>query len=130
MIQIKFKKLKKSDILQSNVQNRIEALIEKFDDLSGSKIQVTLEMENSPAQAGPDYFKVKVHVSGGRYHGVTVEKADINVYVALADVVDHLLEVLNRFGDRSRVLERKRARGIRCQVLNLATASHAQEEAG
>ena len=112
MIQVKFKNLDKSEIVREAVQQRIEPLIEKFDDLSQSKIQVTLEMENSPLQAGPDLFKVKLHISKGRYDGITVEKSDSNLYVALAEVVDHMLEVLNRFGDRARVKERKKARKL------------------
>ena len=112
MIQVKFKNLDKSEMAREAAQERIEALIEKFDDLGESKIQVTLEMENSPAQAGPDFFKVKLYVSRGRYDGITVEKSDSNLYVALAEVVDHMLEVLNRFGDRARVKERKRARNL------------------
>lgn len=112
MIQIKFKNLEKSEMAREAVHDRVEALIEKFDDLSESKIQVTLEMENSPAQAGPDLFKVKVHVLRGRYDGITVEKSDSNLYVALAEVADHMLEVLNRYGDRARVKERKKARAL------------------
>ena len=110
MIQVKFKNLEKSEMAREAVQEREETLIEKFPDFKGSKIQVTLEMENSPLQAGPDLFKVKLHVVRGRYNGITVEKSDSNLYVALAEVVDHMLEVLNRFGDRARVKERKRAR--------------------
>lgn len=118
MIQVKFKNLDKSEMAREAVQERIEALIEKFDDLSKSKIQVTLEMENSPVQAGPDLFKVKLHVSRGRYDGITVEKSDSNLYVALAEVVDHMLEALNRFGDRARVKERKRARELTRELEN------------
>lgn len=112
MIQVKFKNLEKSEMAREAARDRIETLVEKFPDLSSSKIQVTLEMENSPTQAGPDLFKVKLHLSSGRYKGITVEKANSNLYVALADVVDHMLEVLNRFGDKARVKERKAARQI------------------
>lgn len=112
MILVKFKNLDKSELAREAAQERVEALIEKFPDLSESKVQVTLEMENSPAQAGPDFFKVKFHVSRGRYDGITVEKSNSNIYVALAEVVDHLLEVLNRFGDRARVKERRKARRL------------------
>jgi ribosome-associated translation inhibitor RaiA len=110
MIQVKFKNLEKSEMAREAVQERIEALIVKFPDLSKSKIQVTLQMENSQIQAGPDLFKVKLHVLGARYDGVTVEKEDSNLYVALADVIEHMLENLNRFGDRARVKERTKAR--------------------
>lgn len=112
MIQIKFTNLEKSELAREAVEDRIESLIFKFSDLESSKIQVNLTMENSPIQAGPDLFRVKLHVKGGRYDGITFEKANSNLYIALADVVDHMLEVLNRFGDRVRVKERKQARKI------------------
>lgn len=118
MIQVKFKNLEKSEMAREAVHDRIESLIEKFPDMSESKIQVTLEMQNSPLQAGPDFFKVKLHLARGRYDGITVEKSDSNLYVALAEVVDHMLEVLNRYGDRTRVMERKRARDLIRKIEN------------
>jgi len=116
MIRIKFKNLEKSEMAREAVEERIETLVAKFPDLSRCKIQITLEMENSPSQAGPDLFRVKVHVARGRYDGVTVDKADSNLYVALAEVVDHMLEKLNRFGDRKRVQERAKARKIAREI--------------
>lgn len=118
MIQIKFKNLDKSELAREAVNERIETLIEKFPDFNESKIQITLEMQNSPLQAGPDLFKVKLHVARGRYDGITVEKSDASLYVALAEVVDHMLEVLNRFGDRARVKERKKARELTRELEN------------
>lgn len=112
MIQIKFKNLEKSEMAKEAVYERLENLISKFSELSESKIQITLEMENSPVQAGPDLFKVKLHISKGRYDGITVEKEDASLYVALADVMGHMLEVLNRFGDKARVKERRSTRQI------------------
>lgn len=112
MIQVKFKNLDKSEMAKEAVEERVHALMQKFSDLKGSKIQVTLEMQNSPVQAGPDLFKVKFHISRGRYDGVTVEKSDANLYIALADVADHMLEALNRAGDRARVKERRKAREL------------------
>lgn len=112
MIQVKFKNLSKSELAREAVQDRIEALVQKFPDLGQSRIQVRLEMQNSPSQPGPDVFKVKVYVTRDRYNGIRVEKANANLYVALADVVDHMLEILNRFGDRARVRERRKARQI------------------
>ncbi len=112
MTHVKFKNLEKSEMLQMAVFERMEAIVEKFPDLSESKIQVTLEMDNSPHKPGPDLFRVKFHISGGRYDGITVEKTNSNIYVALAEVTDHMLEKLNRFGDRARVKEREKARRI------------------
>lgn len=112
MIQIKFKHLDKSELAREAVSDRVGSLIEKFPDLSESRIQITLEAENSRFQPGPDLFKVKLHLVRGRYDGIMVEKTHASLYGALADVVDHMLELLNRYGDRSRVRERSRARKL------------------
>lgn len=112
MIHVKFKNLERSEMARAAVEERIDTLVNKFPDLNKSKIEVTLEMENSPAQAGPDFFKVKFHVSRGKFDGITVEKENSNLYVALAELIDHMLEKLNRFGDRSRVKERGKARKV------------------
>ena len=112
MIQIKFKNLDKSELAREAVHERVGALVAKFDDLQHSRIVVTLEMENSPIQSGPDLFTVKLRVSNGRYSGVTVTKSDANLYKALADMVDHMLEKLNRTGDKERVKERAKARQL------------------
>lgn len=112
MINVKFKNLEQSELAREAVQERIEPLIEKFPDLGQIKIQITLEMKNSPTQVGPDVFKVKVQVTRSRYSRITVEKASPNLYVALANIVDHMLETLNRLGDRTRVKERLNARQL------------------
>ncbi len=112
MIFVKFKNLEKSELAQDAVHERLETLLQKFPDLKQSRLQVTLEMLNSPTQAGPDLFNVKLHVLRARYDGVIVEKANSNLYVALADVVEHMLEKLNRVGDRARVKERRNARQL------------------
>ncbi len=112
MILIKFKNLEKSELAKQAVEDRIKLLVDKFPDLNGGGIQVTLEMENSPTQAGPDVFKVKLFISKGRYKGIAIEKINSNLYAALADLVDHMLERLNRFGDKVRVRERAKARRV------------------
>ncbi|MFN7728559.1 MAG: hypothetical protein ACK5P7_05340 [Bdellovibrio sp.] len=110
MIQIKFKNLEKSQLASEAALERIEGLILKFPDLAKSHVQLTLEMQNSPFQAGPDLFKIKLCTTRGRYTGIVVEKEDANLYVALAELTDDMLEVLNRFGDRERVKRLKQAR--------------------
>lgn len=110
MIHIKFKNLEKSEMASDIVRERFKKVIEKFSDLKESKINITLEMENSPFQLGPDHFKVKLHITKGRYDGIIFEKADSNFYVALADVIDHMLEILKRSGERERVVKIRKGR--------------------
>ena len=91
MIKVTFKNLEKSELAREAATERVEYLTEKFPDLKGARITVTLEMHNSPLQAGPDMFTVKFQVASGRYRDVTIEKSATNLYVALADTVDHIL---------------------------------------
>lgn len=110
MMKIIFKNFKRSELAREAVTLRLQSVIDRFPALKECRIHVTLAMHNSPVQARPDLFTVKVHVCDGRYRGVRLEKSAQNLYAALADVVEHTLEKLNRFGDRSRVKERSRAR--------------------
>lgn len=109
---IVFKDLERSELAKDAVYDRFEGLIERFPDLKAHHLSITLSMENSPHKAGPDLFTVKVFCRGGRYKGLTLKKSAPNLYAALADVVDHMLERLNRFGDRQRVKIRNQARQL------------------
>lgn len=119
MIKVIFKNLDRSELATEAATERMEALVEKFPDLENNLISITFEMLNSPVHAGPDLFAVRVQVSSGRYRGVRLEKSAPNLYIALAHVMDHMLEVLNRFGDRTRVKERKRARALTMTVASV-----------
>lgn len=110
MIKINYKKLTKSEMINEKVNERLPAIVDKFPELSKSTLTVLLEMENAPTQAGPDLFKVKLFISGGKYNEIVIEKSDAHIYVALADVIEHLLEILNRFGDKERVINRNKER--------------------
>jgi len=103
MFSIVFKNIEKSEMIKEIVQERISSVIDRFPNLQGDKITITLSMENSPIQAGPDVFTVKFQCRAGLYKGVIVQKSASNFYSALADLVDHLLERLNRFSDKVRV---------------------------
>lgn len=128
MIHIIFKNLKRSTLVKEVVTHRIKNVIEKFPALMGSRIHITLEMHNSPFQARPDLFTVSVQVNGGRYRGVRLEKSAQTLYAALADVMEHALEKLNRFGDRFRVTERNRARKFAAWAENPGSMSNQLDE--
>ena len=116
MINVVFKNLDRSELAREAVTERLDAIVEKFPDLQKSRINVTLEMQNSPLQAGPDLFIVKAQLNSGRYRGLRVEKSAQSLYIALADVVEHMLELLNRSGDRTRVKARNSARKFVSQI--------------
>ena len=111
-VQIYFKNLQRSDFTETAVLDRILAVITKFPGLEEGRIRITLEMLNGPEQPGPDRFAIRMQVLSGRYRGVRLEKSAENLHIALAELVDHALERLNRFGDRNRVKDRRKARAM------------------
>jgi len=116
MFSIVFKNIEKSEITKDLVQERILTVVERFPNLRPEKITITLSMENSPTQAGPDVFTVKFQSREGVYKGVIVQKSASNLYVALADLVDHLLERLNRFSDKARVKRIHKNRAMKKKI--------------
>ncbi len=107
MINIVFKNLESSELARDAVREKLAGPLEKFPDLEDHRTTVTLSMENSPHQAGPDLFTVKIFIRGAKYGELVVEKSSPSLYLALADLAEHLLEKLNRTGDRQRVRSRK-----------------------
>jgi len=115
-MRIVFKNFDQSQLAKEAVEERLGDMVEKFPELKNHKISVTLSMENSPLQAGPDVFTVKVVIQSGPYGGTALSKSASSLYVALADVREHLLEVLNRTGDKIRVVHRSKERKLRSAV--------------
>lgn len=103
MIRVIFHNMDKSELVRQTSISRLRHMVEKFPDLDLHNITLTLSMENSPRHAGPDVFKACVRVRGAKYSDITLEKSAGNLYQAIAEVSDGMLERLNRFGDRQRV---------------------------
>lgn len=112
-MRIVFKNLEKSELAKEAVNERLGDMVEKFPKLKDHKITVTLSMENSPIQAGPDSFSVRLLVRGKEFREVALTKKASSLYVALAELREHLLETLNRTTDRERVKQRTKERRFR-----------------
>jgi hypothetical protein len=112
-MRIIFRNLDRSQLALEAAQERLSEIVDKFPKLRSHKMNVTLFMENSPQQAGPDSFGVKVLIQGDFFKNITLIKKSDSLYRALADVKEHLLEVLNRTGDKVRVVKRRNARRLR-----------------
>jgi ribosome-associated translation inhibitor RaiA len=110
MYKIVFKNLESSDLVRTHVEDRMESLNEKFPDLKSHRGTVTLEMKNSPTHAGPDLFSVKAVIDGFKYKDITFEHNAENLYLAIAEFSDRMVEVLNRAGDKIRVKARSKNR--------------------
>lgn len=110
---ITFKNLEPSQLARDSVLERVLAVTEKFPALDPKHIKIVLEMKNSQLQAGPDLFSIQLHVASGRYKHVTMTKSSTNLYVAVAEVCDLLLNRLNQHSDRARVKSIKQARKLK-----------------
>jgi len=110
MLTVTFKNVESSQIAKDLVFERFGLLIEKFPDLENHRLQVFLSMENSITKAGLDEFAVKVVVSGKKYGGIVLQKANQNLYRALDDLFEIIADKLNRKGDRNRVKSLNRQR--------------------
>lgn len=115
-MRIIFKGMERSELIRQIVTERLASVFLRFPELESSQPLVVLGMQNSPRQAGPDVFTVKFCCQSGRYKNVVLEKSAINFYAALADLLEHLQERLNRFGERSRARQRTMARRFRHQL--------------
>jgi ribosome-associated translation inhibitor RaiA len=100
MLKIVFKNLEPSQLAREIVKDRIEPIVEKFPSLAEHKVTLTLEMENSPKQAGPDLFTVSSMVNGKNFKDLRIKKSSENLYLATADLADGLNELFSRESDR------------------------------
>lgn len=112
-MRVVFRNLEKSEIAKEAVEDRLGDMVDKFPKLKDHRVTVTLFMDNSPEQPGPDSFGVKVLIQGRNYSNISLCKTSASLYHALADVREHLLELLNRSGDKARVAERNKERKFR-----------------
>lgn len=112
MINVVFKNLEPSELARAAVCERIEHVIEKFPTLINHKIVATVSMENSPTQAGPDVFGVRLRIAGKHFSNIEIEKKCNNLYTSLSMLCESLLERLNREGDKKRIKNRKLERTI------------------
>lgn len=106
MSQIIFKGMESSDFLRQAVEKKISIFTLKFCELKKTDLRITLEMLNSPFKSGPDLFLVKINIVSGRFKDLTIQKTSLNIYGAVADVFDCLLELINRKIDKDRVKQR------------------------
>ena len=110
MIKVIFKNLEKSNLAKDVTEDKIQSLIEKFPDLKQHSVHVTISMDNSSSQPGPDEFGIKIQIKGKKFGGLILEKRAKSFYVAITEACEVLLELLNRRTDKLRVKKRTQLR--------------------
>ena len=117
MIHVIFKNLDRSDLLQEAVVQRVSSLYDKFPQLKNHRISCTLKMANSPFQAGPEQFNVKIQIHEGPYKGIGLERKSMNLHKSLADSVDRMHERLKRHDEKKRKNQRSFLRKKKDKIL-------------
>lgn len=105
-----FRNFESSDIARAVVTERMEGVFARFEDFRKEQVLMTLTMDNSPQQAGPDRFEISLHCQSGRYRGLRLTRRASHLYAAVAELVDRLPDILNRHGDKKRVSRLHRVR--------------------
>lgn len=123
MVDVKFRNMPETQLVRNVAIRRIEEAVARFPKSRPRVILVTLITENSAQKPGPDVYRARTEIVGGRYHGLILDKSAPDLYVALAGVVEGLLERLNRFSDKVRILDRKLGRRLRSQTVGIAPVS-------
>lgn len=110
MVRVVFKNLEKSEFIKDMVSEKINHTLEKFPELENATATVTVGMENSPFQAGPDLFQVRVILLARGLKPIVLEKQAASPYQATSVLTDRLFEVLHRAVERRREKSRSERR--------------------
>jgi len=110
MVRVVFKNLEKSEFIRGIVTEKISHALEKFPELENATATVTVGMENSPVQAGPDLFQVKIILLSRGLKPIVLEKQAPSPYQASAILSDRLFEVLHRAVEKRRERSRSERR--------------------
>ena len=100
MLKIVFKNLESSSLIRWNVQRKMNNVLAKFPSLFEHRTTLTIEMQNSPKQAGPDLFTVSSMINGKLFKNLKIKRSAGNLYVAVAKLVDGLNQLLGEENDR------------------------------
>ena len=95
-MEIQFVRLKKSSAVIEAIEDRMTPIFEKANIDYQRKVKITVAMENSPVQAGPDLFRVRMRIKTGIFRNLIVEKADMNFYKALSSLAESVSTTLQR----------------------------------
>lgn len=110
MVQVIFKRMSRSKFAEELIIERLQKVREKFPNLKWSRQVITVSMENSPFQAGPDLFTIQFHCRTGQFRGALLKKSSESLYAAVADLFESLIERLSRLGSKERAKMRGRTR--------------------
>jgi ribosome-associated translation inhibitor RaiA len=110
MFNMTFKDLRRSEIAEGVVAEKLNHIFKKFPELKNHKVSFSMAMLNSPLHAGPDLFSAKIRIVGRKFNNLIIEKKASNLYKAISQVFSSILELLNRHKDKARSKSKSLAR--------------------
>jgi ribosome-associated translation inhibitor RaiA len=112
MVQVVFKNMETSTLAKNVIQERVSHIVKKFPTLADHKITMTLEMYNSPKQAGPDMYSANVLVTGKTFKAIRLKKTSENFYHAIAVLMDRFVYTISKKSDRRSSLANKKKQKV------------------
>lgn len=103
MMRIHFKDLAPSQLAREVTWRELGEVLDKFPEMRHHRVTITLSMLNSIKHEGPDEFQVKIFIRGPKFSNILLIRNAVNLYIAVAEVKEALLERLNRSNDKPRV---------------------------
>jgi ribosome-associated translation inhibitor RaiA len=112
-VQIVFQNLEKSEFVEQIVHERVESVLSKFSNVEDSEATVYVSKEHSSDHSGPNLFRVKFLWRGIKSKPLVLVKASQNLYEATAQVIESLLENINRHSQKATTLRRSSQRQLK-----------------
>ena len=105
-MKIIFKNMESSENVKAVIVERMSHILEKYPSARDHRITFTLEMENSPFQAGPDRFNASALISG-KVFKLRIKRSSQNLYQSIADLAEGFNQLMSREADRVLKLQQR-----------------------
>jgi ribosome-associated translation inhibitor RaiA len=123
-MKIVFKNGLESEFIKNAMNQHMEVLEEKHPELQQTDAIVTVKMDNSPLQAGPDSYTVNIRLIGGRnFRNISLHKTAQNFYSAMNAAFHVLAQKLSKKSEKKRGLIRQRRRQFKQELVSAELAA-------
>ena len=100
----------KTEALEDFAKDRIDHVIEKYEDAGIHSSVVRLQMDHAFLQKGKELFRVEVLLKTRKFNEIFLKKTGGNLYEALAEASDKLNNLLSKLHSRQIKEDRRKTR--------------------
>jgi ribosome-associated translation inhibitor RaiA len=100
MLNIVYKNFEPTNYTKEIILERIKPIINKFSLDHKHRVRITLEVVNSPSQAGADVYSITTFIHGITYKNFKMKRSSSDFFRAIADLVDGLQFQLGKENNR------------------------------